>query len=286
MSLLCALPLLLTAWSVAASEPTVFKSWEFDRWNDQQGWSVPPAFGGSVAGGGMWLHIQALPEHAQKLSWRELIWLPHPPLSLVSPSGLGIDATRATKVRLRILNRSPETDGLLTWRTASAPDTNAGTVRFTMQPMSDRWQDVVIDLENRWSGVVDQIHISPALIGFSGDIWIAKIAVTDGAPAPPKARPDVASAAVVPKITLPGIDQAAFADAFKVLDECLISNVPVHGFTEPVMGPGGAYGENWWQLDSSLACDGAKWANQSFAEGVLRGFGAVQSQNPDGRIDL
>lgn len=52
------------------------------------------------------------------------------------------------------------------------------------------------------------------------------------------------------------------------------------------MGPGGAYGENWWQLDSSLACDGAKWANQAFAEGVLRGFAAVQSQNPDGRIDL
>ncbi|MGC9328380.1 MAG: MGH1-like glycoside hydrolase domain-containing protein, partial [Candidatus Hinthialibacter sp.] len=55
---------------------------------------------------------------------------------------------------------------------------------------------------------------------------------------------------------------------------------------EPVMGPGGAYGENWWQLDSSLTCDGAKWANPSFAEGVLRGFASVQSQNPDGRIDL
>jgi len=286
MSLTHVLPLFLTAGWVAAAEPTVFKSWEFDQWNDRQGWSVPQAFGGSVAGGAMWLHIQALPEHAQGLSWRQLIWLPHPPLSLVSPSGLGIDATRATKVRLRVLNRSPETYGLLIFRTPSAQDTNAGSVRFTMQPMCDWWQEVVVDMENRWSGVVDQIHIQPALIGSWGDIWISEIAVTDGTPVPAKARPDVASAAVVPKITLPGIDQAAFADAFKVLDECLISNVPVHGFTEPVMGPGGAYGENWWQLDSSLTCDGAKWANQAFAEGVLKGFGAVQAQNPDGRIDL
>ena len=271
---------------VTTAKPVVFKSWEFAQWNDPQGWTVPPALGGTVAGGGLWLHIQMLPESTATLSWRQLIWLPHPPLSLVSPAGLGIDATRATKVRLKLFNRSPETDGLLIWRTAAAPEKNAGTVRFTMQPMCDHWQEVMIDLDKRWSGIVDQIHILPALIGTSGDMWIAKIAVTDGPPAPAKTRPDVASAAVIPKVTLPGIDQATFADAFKVLDECLIINVPVHGFTEPVMGPGGAYGENWWQLDSSLACDGAKWVNQSFAEGVLRGFQSVQSQNPDGRIDL
>jgi len=286
MPLLIALNLLLAVGSIPAAEPAVFKSWEFDAWNDRQGWSVPPALGGIIAGGGMWLHISMLPEQAREFSWRQLIWLPHPPLALVSPPGIGIDAARATKVRLRLLNRSPETDGLLIWRTAAVPDTNAGTVRFTMQPMRDNWQNVVIDLENRWSGVVDQIHIVPALIGSSGDMWISRIAVTEGDPAPAKARPDVAGAAVVPRITLPGIDRTGFADAFQVLDECLIVNVPVHGFTEPVMGPGGAYGENWWQLDSSLACEGAKWVNQPFAEGVLRGFRAVQAQNPDGRIDL
>jgi hypothetical protein len=42
-----------------------------------------------------------------------------------------------------------------------------------MQPMCDKWQDVVIDMENRWSGVVDQLHILPALIGSSGDMWIS-----------------------------------------------------------------------------------------------------------------
>lgn len=205
--------------------------------------------------------FQMLPEHAQEPSWRQLIWLPHPPLSLVSPSGLDIDTGRATKVRLSLLNRSPETDGLLIWRTAEKPNENAGILRFTMQPMCDNWQEVVIHVDGRWSGVVDQIHILPALIGVSGDIWIRRITVTDGFSAPIKPRPDVASGNVVPKVMLPGIEQATFADAFKVLEECLISNVPVHGFTEPVMGPGGAYGENWWQLDSALACDGAKRAN-------------------------
>ncbi len=91
---------------------------------------------------------------------------------------------------------------------------------------------------------------------------------------------------MVPRVSLPGIRQADFADAFKVLDECLITDVPVEGFTYPVMGPGGAYGENWWQLDSSLNASGAKWANQAFAEDVVRGFRDLQAANPDGRIDL
>ncbi|MGC9330013.1 MAG: hypothetical protein ACP5I1_20420, partial [Candidatus Hinthialibacter sp.] len=218
MSLVIAFILLLMGGSVAITEPAVFKSWEFNAWNDLQGWSVPPAFGGTTAGGGLWLHIQMQPEYAKEFSWRQLIWLPHPPLPLISPSGLGIDATRASKVRLRLLNRSPETDGLLIWRTADAPDVNAGSTRFTMQPMCDKWQDVTINLENRWSGVVDQIRILPALIGTSGDMWISRIAVTDGEPAPAKTRPDVTSADVIPRITLPSIDQSAFADAFKVLD--------------------------------------------------------------------
>jgi hypothetical protein len=99
-------------------------------------------------------------------------------------------------------------------------------------------------------------------------------------------RPDVVSDNVVPVVSLPGISQADFRDAFKVLDECTITDTPVMGFTYPVMGPGGAYGANWWQLDSSLNLAGAKWANQRFAEDACRGFIDVQAENPDGRIDL
>jgi glycogen debranching enzyme len=51
------------------------------------------------------------------------------------------------------------------------------------------------------------------------------------------------------------------------------------------MGAGGYYGEHWWPLDSSIAVTGAQWVNQSFAEGVMRGFRDVQALHPDGRID-
>ena len=88
---------------------------------------------------------------------------------------------------------------------------------------------------------------------------------------------------VVPKITFPGITQADFKDAFNVLDECLVM-VPRLGFKFPFIAPGGRYGACWWQLDASLALNGAKWANQHFSENVLRGFAGVQ--RPDGRIPL
>jgi len=89
---------------------------------------------------------------------------------------------------------------------------------------------------------------------------------------------------VVPKITLPGITQADFQDAFNVLNECLVTSVPVDGFTYPFMSPGGAYGKTWWQLDGSLTLSGSKWVDQSFAENVLRDF--ITVQKPDGRIPL
>jgi glycogen debranching enzyme len=89
---------------------------------------------------------------------------------------------------------------------------------------------------------------------------------------------------VVPEIKFPGITQTDFQDAFNVLDECLVKNVPVDGFVYPFMYPGGAYGKTWWQLDGSLTLSGSKWADQSFAENVLRNFIAVQK--PDGRIPL
>ena len=117
---------------------------------------------------------------------------------------------------------------------------------------------MVCHVDRRWSGTIDQIRITPALIRSRGNIWIDWIALTDGEPQPAKPRPEICSERVVPKVRIPGISQADFADAFKVLDERLITNVPVCGFPYPIMGPGGAYGENWWQLDSSLNVAGAK----------------------------
>ncbi|MBO4326870.1 MAG: hypothetical protein J5950_06335 [Clostridia bacterium] len=91
----------------------------------------------------------------------------------------------------------------------------------------------------------------------------------------------------IPEISLPGVAQESFADAFSVLEEAVTEasdSNQVYGFNYPFCGPGGAYGACWWQLDTSLATAGAKWTNQKFAENVLRGFMNVQREN--GRIPL
>jgi len=95
---------------------------------------------------------------------------------------------------------------------------------------------------------------------------------------------NVNSSNAVSKIKFPGIAQENFQDAFNVLNECVVANVPVDGFIYPFMCPGGAYGKTWWQLDGSLTLSGTKWVNQGFAENVLKNFIAVQK--PDGRIPL
>jgi hypothetical protein len=259
--------------------------WDFNNYGNTDGWSVPASINGTVMGGAMWLTIQREPVVIQPPLAHQ-IWGTEKFSDLTSPKGLDIPASTVTKVRMRILNLSPETDGLLFWRTKEKPDVDAGAFRFTMKPSLNEWQDVVCDVDKLWQGTIDQIRIIPALLRMRGDIWIDWIAITDGKISPAKPRPDVCSDKVVPQVKLAGISQEDFQDAFKVLDEALWCNVPLHGFNYPVMGPGGAYGENWWQLDSSLNVAGAKWANQNFAENVIRGFIEVQANNPDGRIDL
>ena len=88
----------------------------------------------------------------------------------------------------------------------------------------------------------------------------------------------------IPKIKLPGISQADFADAFQTLEECRIDSVPVKGFRYPFFAPGGQYGPDWWNIDSSLALRGYRWKDRTFAENSLRNFFFVQKEN--GRIPL
>ena len=280
----------LTAADLAGSAPQekdykVAHRWDFNSYGNTEGWTVPDSLKGAVMGGSLWLTIQRIPPVKQPPIAHQ-IWGSPEFADIDSPKGLGIRAQDVTKVRMRILNRSPETDGFLFWRTKENPEADAGILRFTMKPSLNEWQEVVCHVDNSWKGTINQIRIRPGLLCMRGDIWIDWVAITDGAIRPARPRPDVCSDNVVPRVTLPGISQSNFQDAFKVLDECLIVNVPVLGFNYPVMGPGGAYGECWWQLDSGLNLAGAKWANQEFAENVIRGFIEVQRNNPDGRIDL
>ena len=84
------------------------------------------------------------------------------------------------------------------------------------------------------------------------------------------------------KLSFPGITQEQFDDAFAVLEEC--KAIPSHGFVNPFMGPGGQYGNCWWERDSSLTLNGYCWFDQKFAEKALYNFTLVQKEN--GRIPL
>jgi len=88
----------------------------------------------------------------------------------------------------------------------------------------------------------------------------------------------------IPRITLPELTQADLNQAFTVLEHCRIDAVPAAGCYHPFFAPGGHYGPMWWQLDSTLALWGYKWADQTAAENALRNFFSLQL--PDGRIPL
>ena len=85
-------------------------------------------------------------------------------------------------------------------------------------------------------------------------------------------------------ITFPGISQDDFDYAFDCLSDCMQPDAADFGFNHPYFAPGGAYGKQWWQLDSSLALSGYQWKDRHFAETALWNF--IESQKEDGRICL
>lgn len=86
------------------------------------------------------------------------------------------------------------------------------------------------------------------------------------------------------KISFPKISQSDFGYAFECLNDCMQPEATAHGFNYPYFTPGGQYGKQWWQLDSSLALSGYKWKDRKFAETALLNF--IESQKSDGRICL
>ena len=85
-------------------------------------------------------------------------------------------------------------------------------------------------------------------------------------------------------IIFPGITQNDFNYAIECLNDCKQSEAKDYGFNYPYFTPGGRYGKQWWQLDSSLALSGYKWINRKFTETALWNF--IESQKEDGRICL
>lgn len=286
---------------ISPTETSTVRRWDFNKTGDREGWRITTASLGVVMGGSLWLTMK--PEETDPVKITSYFYQIHGDkalhpqvesrLQIESPGNLEIRASGVQQVRLRVLNLSAATDLRLRWRTKDQGwgEKNelgrlARSRMVALKGNCKEWQEITCYVDGRWQGIIDQIAFQIPKCLIRGDIWIDKIEIGTGAPEPVRARPDVASSNVVPKISIPGLAQADFADAFSVLDECLIVDVPVQGFTYPVMAPGGRYGDNWWALDSSLNVTGAKWANQHFAEDTMRGFRDVQAENPDGRIDL
>ncbi len=86
------------------------------------------------------------------------------------------------------------------------------------------------------------------------------------------------------KLNFPGISQTDFAYAFECLAVCQKPDARAFGFDHPYFMPGGMYGAQWWQLDSSLALGGYKWKDRAFSETALLNF--IGAQKEDGRIPL
>ena len=80
------------------------------------------------------------------------------------------------------------------------------------------------------------------------------------------------------------LQQSDLEYAIECLEACKQDHAQKYGFNYPYFTPGGAYGKQWWQLDSSLALCGYKWINREFAETSLWNF--IESQKDDGRICL
>jgi hypothetical protein len=276
--------------------------WAFDRSRDQLNWTIPPDMGGAVLGGAMWLTFNPKSSDPREILknqvWGDVNERLHAPREnqVLSPEGLDAlsPASGQLQVRLQVLNLSPVTDIFLRWRAkgeswakvGSAQDKPLNSRRCALRSDLKQWQEITCYIDAHWKQPIDQIALfMPERT--RGDMWIRSIELFAGPDEPEKFRPDLFSDAVVPKISVPGLSQAGFADAFKVLGECLIVDVPIFGFTHPVISPGGGYRDGgWWEMDSSLAVEGAKWANPTFAENVMRGFRDVQNENPDGRIDV
>jgi len=85
-------------------------------------------------------------------------------------------------------------------------------------------------------------------------------------------------------IQFPHIKQDDLEYAIKCLEACKQDNADAYAFPYPYFTPGGSYGKQWWQLDSSLALRGYQWIDRDFVETALLNF--IESQKADGRICL
>lgn len=294
--------------------------WQFNAVDDFEGWTVPERMRMAVNGGSLWLAPnpkETNPSVLASLNYQiygdynvlsrlrqgeeakrdgpsnngQLSIAGPVSLNIASPADLSIAipprGEQQLGVKVRLLNLSPVNNIDLKWRAKTDAVASWSSKRCSVRPDIKQWQTVTCYIDRQWNGTIDQIALGISENVVRGDLWVDSIQIETVDPEPSFVRPDIAKPALLPKISVPGLTQAHFEDAFKVLDECLVIDVPAYGFPYPFMkaGADGLYGDYAWPYgDTILTAASAAWVNQHFAENVLRGAAEIQAQNPDGRI--
>lgn len=265
-------------------EPETTVRWRFDDADAPFGWELPEQLQPLLLGGALWVRPwrDAPRDAAFVVAFPRLDKAP----CLGSPAGLGLGRERAAKVHLRLRNCSPETDCRVWVATQDAPDERIGPIDVPMRPYDTGWQELFGHLDDlAWDGELDRLWLQFPN-GQAGDVFIAEIGLGPGSPRVRPVKPDVLGE--LPKLSLPGITQDQFEDAFAILDEAVMyDHLPVNGFPTPFLAPGAAgafYGKNWWVLDASLAMHPLLWTAPEFCIRMMEGFADIQDANPDGCI--
>jgi len=92
------------------------RSWEFNNWNESEGWIIPESINGGILGGAIWIMILSELDNFRPVSWKHQVWGPNLKHDLESPRGLAIPANQFNEIRIKLRNLSPETDGYIFWR--------------------------------------------------------------------------------------------------------------------------------------------------------------------------
>jgi hypothetical protein len=300
----------------APTKAAELKRWSFDRAGDRQGWTMPERLTGAVFGGSLWLTPTPKERDPAKLGALQYqvygdydvvrrilagepredgpaadngLGIGPADVTIASPKGLAIavepNRTDQLQVSVRILNLSPANNIDFRWRTAGAARWIGR--RCALRPDIKEWQELTCYIDPNWSGSIDQIGLGISENVMRGDLWIGRVSVQWGKRQPPPLRPNLIDPARMPRISVPGLTQAKFADAFKVMDDGLVVDVPAYGFSAPftVASDDKKYGEYAWPYGDSLAgAVAAAWINEPFAEHFIIAAAELQDENPDGRL--
>lgn len=262
--------------------------WNFYDYRRNLGFTFHPAHRVVFAGGCFRIRVDSEDSGNYEPFKEERGWIysgkQHP---VQSPNNLRISLKKHVYVKLIVQNLSPETDGLFCLFYRQNGVDGYRHAIFSMAPYQTQFQEVIC-LWNRDLNEdiqIDHFDLYLHKLGQAGNISVKEIEIYYGDE--PEPYPEIDFTKDIPLLNLPDYTQAQFKKAYETLNICVVKDYPSCGFqTGPYTGPGGGYGACWWQSDTSYVIGSMLWTDRKVAKAIVEGFMSVQSQNPDGRIDL